>query len=98
MRLTDFEKNTIIELAKKYFGNNTRVYLFGSRVYDNEKGGDIDLFLETDKERDRAAEMEFLTKYHRLVNERKVDLIVKTPLSAYRPIFDTARSTGILLC
>jgi predicted nucleotidyltransferase len=98
MRLTDFEKNTIIELAKKYFGNNTRVYLFGSRVYDNEKGGDIDLFLETDKERDRAAEMEFLTKYHRLVNERKVDLIVKTPSSIYRPIFDTARSTGIPLC
>ena len=98
MRLTDFEKNTIIELAKKYFGNNTRVYLFGSRVYDNEKGGDIDLFLETDKERDRAAEMEFLTKYHRLVNERKVDLIVKTPSSIYRSIFDTARSRGIPLC
>ena len=52
MRLTNFEKNTIIELAKKYFGDNTRVYLFGSRVYDNEKGGDIDLFLETGKERD----------------------------------------------
>ncbi len=98
MRLTDFEKKTIVELAQKYFGSDTRVYLFGSRVYDNEKGGDIDLFLETDKEQDKAAEMEFLTKYRRLVNERKIDLIVKTPSSTYRPIFDTAKSQGIPLC
>lgn len=98
MRLTDFEKKTIIELAKKYFGNNTSVYLFGSRVYDNEKGGDIDLFLETDREREKTAEIEFLTRYRRLINERKVDLIVKTPSSIHRPIFDTAKSKGIHLC
>lgn len=98
MRLTDFEKKTIIELAQKYFGRDTRVYLFGSRVDDNEKGGDIDLFLETENVTDKSAEMEFLTKYHRLVNERKIDLVVKTPSSIYRPIFDTAKSQGIPLC
>jgi len=37
---------TIIEYAKQYFGNDSKLYLFGSRVYDDKKGGDIDLLLE----------------------------------------------------
>ena len=37
----------IIEYAKQYFGNDSKLYLFGSRVYDDKKGGDIDLLLES---------------------------------------------------
>jgi len=45
MRLSEKEKKIIINLAKKYFGNKTKVYVFGSRLR-NKKGGDIDLYIE----------------------------------------------------
>ncbi len=36
MRLKIEEKDKIVLYAKKYFGNKIKLYLFGSRVYDNK--------------------------------------------------------------
>ena len=44
MRLLDWEKKHIVEIAKQVFGEITKVILFGSRVDDAQRGGDIDLF------------------------------------------------------
>ena len=41
MRLTKQEVETIKNIFK-----NKRVIIFGSRVYDNIKGGDIDIFVD----------------------------------------------------
>ena len=45
MRLTNKEKETILKSAMRYFGNTVKVYLFGSRLDDQKRGGDIDLFV-----------------------------------------------------
>ena len=45
MRLSEKEKKIILNLAKKYFGKKTKVYVFGSRL-ENKKGGDIDIYIE----------------------------------------------------
>ena len=45
MRLSEKEKKIILDLAKKYFGDKTKVFVFGSRLID-KKGGDIDLYIE----------------------------------------------------
>ena len=45
MRLSEKEKKIILNLAKKYFGDKTRVFVFGSRLMD-KRGGDIDLYIE----------------------------------------------------
>jgi uncharacterized protein len=50
MRLKQKEKEWIISLAKKHFGPNTHVFLYGSRVFDEKRGGDIDLFIQNDNE------------------------------------------------
>ncbi|TXL15089.1 DNA polymerase subunit beta, partial [Methylococcaceae bacterium HT5] len=49
MRLNVEEKNKIIQYAKVFFGNEANLYLFGSRVDDAKKWGDIDLFLESEE-------------------------------------------------
>ena len=47
MRLQKWEVEEI-KAAKLVFGENVKVILFGSRVYDDKKGGDIDLYVITE--------------------------------------------------
>ena len=49
MRLSIEESKMIRDSAVKYFGKNSKIYLFGSRTDDKKKGGDIDIYIETDK-------------------------------------------------
>jgi predicted nucleotidyltransferase len=49
VRLTVTQNKLICETAEKYFGSDVHVWLFGSRVNDNAKGGDIDLYIESTK-------------------------------------------------
>lgn len=98
MRLNVEMKNQIIKYAGQSFGTDIKLYLFGSRVYENKKGGDIDLYLESSKEIDINQQIKFLSTIYKHVTQRKVDLIIKTPSREDKPIFHTAKHEGILLC
>jgi len=47
MRLKEFEINAIREVFIGIFKEG-EIYLFGSRVDDSQKGGDIDLYVNTE--------------------------------------------------
>lgn len=47
MRLTETEINVIKHSACDVFGSDVVVFLFGSRVDDTKKRGDIDLYIKT---------------------------------------------------
>lgn len=97
MRLRDNIKNGIIEASKKHFAG-ADLYLFGSRVDDSKKGGDIDLFVESNANIDSNNRHAFLRDIHRNITERSIDLIIKTPDSTKQKIFTVAKKTGIKLC
>ena len=48
MRLTETQIQAIHATAEELFGNDVRVSLFGSRIDDQQRGGDIDLLSEID--------------------------------------------------
>jgi len=48
MRLSEFEHRSILSAFRQIFKNGN-IYLFGSRVDDHKKGGDIDLYIETEQ-------------------------------------------------
>ena len=98
MRLKKEVKNRIISYAKKYFGDGFKLYLFGSRVYEDKKGGDIDLFLESSRDIDNQIQIRFLSDIYKYVTQRKVDLLIKSLSKMDRLIFHTAKKEGILLC
>ncbi|TXK93942.1 DNA polymerase subunit beta [Methylococcaceae bacterium CS1] len=98
MRLNVEEKNKIIQYAKVFFGNEANLYLFGSRVDDAKKGGDIDLFLESEEIIDMQTQIQFLTAIYKDITQRKVDLLVKMPTSKNLTIYIIAKQEGILLC
>ncbi|MEA2018665.1 MAG: nucleotidyltransferase domain-containing protein, partial [Campylobacterota bacterium] len=47
MRLTHKEIKAITSSFKEIFKSG-KIYLFGSRVDDSKKGGDIDLYIQSD--------------------------------------------------
>jgi uncharacterized protein len=96
MRLTPIEVNIIRSTAKVVY-KDAKIWLFGSRVDDRKKGGDIDLFVDTTRTSTLKDKLRFLVLLEKKGILRKVDLIVKNPDSEHRSIFDTAIKSGILL-
>jgi len=74
MRLTENEQKAIIASVMK-FDEDAEVYLFGSRVDDSEKGGDIDLLIKSDVMTNGILYMleDELFKY---IDEQKVDFVL----------------------
>lgn len=77
MRLSQFEIETITKLVQKHFGEEAQVFLFGSRVDDQKKGGDIDLFVKnSDKSRlNLEAKINFLVDLKSIIGDQKIDLV-----------------------
>ncbi len=94
MRLSVQDNKVVCDLVKN-IDPNGRLYLFGSRVDDTKKGGDIDLYFEASKTIDlkQKLTLEYLLS---VACDTKVDLLVKNPDQEDRPIFLIARN-GILL-
>ena len=101
MRLTEQQHTVIRSLVTEVFGARAEVWLFGSRVDDNKRGGDIDLLIETDQVDVNAltrAEISFLTKLQMKLGEQKIDVLLDYPSrKTHPPIFSIAKKTGILL-
>jgi predicted nucleotidyltransferase len=99
MRLTDEEKQVIREEVQRHFGAGTRARLFGSRVHDDLRGGDIDLYVEADAgpEEALARELKLYAALQRRLGEQRIDLVVHRVDAPLRPIDLEARETGIAL-
>jgi len=76
MRLTQKQIKAINESFKEIFKSGS-IYLFGSRVDDNLKGGDIDLYIDTD-DKDNLFEkkIDFLVSLKRKIGEQKIDIVI----------------------
>ena len=48
MRLQRQEIQTILQVARQIYGEKVKVYLFGSRLDDTKRGGDIDLLVRNE--------------------------------------------------
>lgn len=73
---------------------DAQVYLFGSRVDDNAKGGDIDLMVLS-KKINVMAKLQILASLHRQLGERRIDVAVFA--DANRPFARMALEYGVLL-
>jgi len=99
MRLTPFQKKAIQSTATEVFGAQAKVWLFGSRVDDSKRGGDIDLLIQSEDAPAREIllqKIRFLTTLERLLGERRVDVVIETP-DDQRSIVRIAHEKGIRL-
>ncbi|NPA28389.1 MAG: nucleotidyltransferase domain-containing protein [Epsilonproteobacteria bacterium] len=76
MRLTDYEIEAIIKSFKEVFKKG-EIYLFGSRVDDTKRGGDIDLYIITPKENSTIDnKIKFLISLQDKIGEQKIDVVI----------------------
>jgi len=79
------------------FGPDVKVWLFGSRVDDQKKGGDIDLYIETEKPCALEDKLRLTSRLQRAIGFRKIDVLVSGMGSKNKSIYDTAKNEGVLL-
>ena len=95
VRLSEYEINTIKETAKEVFGNDAKVFIFGSRVFLEKRGGDIDVLIKVPKKVSVSEKLSFLAKLELKGINRKVDLLVITPETKLKEIHLEAIKQGI---
>lgn len=99
MRLTSRQIAAIRECASQLAGDAARVWLFGSRVRDDARGGDVDLLLELDEAVEEPAQLSarLAAQVSRAMYGRKVDVLIKAPNLKFLPIHSIALAEGIRL-
>lgn len=97
MRLSEWQRDIIKQKALECFGEDVQVYIFGSRVDDTKRGGDIDIYVKT-LPTDRMLDMkiEYLQKLERELGEQKIDAVIDDGKSQ-KTIYKVARKEGIKL-
>lgn len=96
MRLNEFEIESIKKAFLETFEDG-KIYLFGSRVDDTKRGGDIDLYLTPTKKFDdeRIRKRNFLIKLDEYIGEQKIDAVMSKDKT--RLIEQEALRTGVEL-
>ena len=77
--------------------NNDQLWIFGSRVNPNAKGGDIDLYIKTfgsDAAKINQQKINFLLKLEEAIGEQKIDLVINNGQEEL-PIYLVAEQQGI---
>jgi predicted nucleotidyltransferase len=99
MRLTPEQIDIIKSTAQSVLGEGAQVILFGSRVDDALKGGDIDLLMELDTRvpNKTLAIGQIYAQLIKKLGDRKIDILIKDPSTQPAAIFTVAQKTGVRL-
>ncbi len=101
MRLNDQQCSIIRTAVTENFGAEANVWLFGSRVDDAARGGDIDLYIESTTDNAEAiveSKLRFLVALYKRLGEQKIDVVIRRPgFKGNLPIYEVAKQTGVKL-
>jgi predicted nucleotidyltransferase len=99
MRITEEQQRAIRTVVAETAGPRARVRVFGSRLRDEARGGDLDLMveLETPVERPAVLSATLSARLSRVFEGRRVDVVLAAPNLARLPIHEVAGRQGRLL-
>jgi len=99
MRITQQQREIIVKAIQSECGADVKVRLFGSRVDDAARGGDIDLLVELKQPVDnRAALSSRLAAILQIaLGDQRIDVLIVDPSTQLQPVHKTALSEGVKL-
>ncbi len=101
VRLSEKYITAIIEAFEGNFDTADHLWVFGSRVDLQAKGGDIDLYIEThETDLDKAIQQKskMVSQLWRAIGEQKIDVVLNIlSLNSDLSIYNIAKQSGVLL-
>lgn len=99
MRLSDEQIVVIRDVIRQEAGSEARVRVFGSRLDDKRRGGDLDLFVEVDRPVTNPAWLSarISARLTRSMHGRDVDVVLSAPNLRREPLHAVAEREGRLL-
>ncbi|MDD5406646.1 MAG: nucleotidyltransferase domain-containing protein [Sulfurovaceae bacterium] len=95
MRLEPYEIKAIQDSFINNF-HSGKIYLFGSRVDDSKKGGDIDLYIEPIETQKLAnKKIDFLVDLKSKIGDQKIDVVINRGKNELIDLI--AKQQGVLL-
>ncbi|RZI46409.1 nucleotidyltransferase domain-containing protein [Candidatus Finniella inopinata] len=96
-RLSSSEHEKICDAFKKVFAPDDQLWLFGSKVNLSAKGGDIDLYVETEFDVSKVVQLElqFSKELFYRLDDRKIDVVIRYKDAPETLIFQIAKKTGV---
>ncbi|MFN2428187.1 MAG: nucleotidyltransferase domain-containing protein [Candidatus Binatia bacterium] len=97
MRLSDEQRSIIKSLTEQVVGSDARVVLFGSRLDDGKRGGDIDLLIDVPRRVDSRVltEARLAARVERALGGRRVDVLLIDSGTTLQPVHHAARASGV---
>lgn len=100
MRLSARQVLTIKETVSSVLGDESaQITLFGSRVDDAARGGDIDLLINTAFKQGNMASMasRIMAGLQIKLGDKHIDILLVDPETALLPIHEHAKTQGVVL-
>ena len=99
MRLSEHDRQAILRVTAELAGTQAKVFLFGSRLHDELRGGDIDLLIELPQAVPQRMELadRIGARLQRAIGLRRIDVLVADPATLAHPVLQAARRDGITL-
>lgn len=99
MRISPAQQASLKQQFADVLGDDCELWLFGSRVDDNARGGDVDLLARSPRPIERSVWTACLlaARAERLFEGRKVDVLLLDPLTRTQPIHIEALAKGVRL-
>jgi len=99
VRLSPQTQTIIRDTAREIFGPQVTTLVFGSRVDDAARGGDIDLIVQLEQpvpQRERKA-LQLVARLQRRLGMQPIDVLVVDPQTEILPVHEEAFRTGVRL-
>lgn len=99
MRLKPEQITRIRDIVHELAGCQAEVRVFGSRLDDCARGGDVDIFVHVPYPVDEPALLtaRIAGRLSRALDDRKVDVVLAAPNLKVLPIHEVARREGVPL-
>ena len=99
MRLSRSQIQAIVTATTELAGADAQVRLFGSRLDDSLRGGDIDLLVECPHPVARPVWLaaQITARLQRRLGDRKIDVLLVDPSTRLEAVHHFAKTEGVLL-
>ncbi len=99
MRISQHDRDKLKQAVQEIVGDGASARVFGSRLDDDRRGGDLDLYVELDTEVDNPAWIaaRIVARAQTYLGDRHIDVVLRDPATPELPIHRVALQTGVIL-